>query len=62
MCKTRNYTAFFEDGTFHHGMWGGNASSYRKHLETLGYVPTIICQRIRPLYVKDDAELESLKG
>lgn len=62
MNKTNHYTAFFEDGTFHHGVWGGGPASYRKHLESVGYVPTVICQKLRPLYIKDGAELEKLDG
>lgn len=62
MPKTNNYTAVFEDGTFFQGVWGGNVSSYRFHLENRGYRPMLILQRVRPLYARKGAELIQLDG
>lgn len=55
--KTNHYLVVFEDGTFYRGVWGGNASSYRRHLEDRGYRPTLILQWQRPLYAREGTEI-----
>ncbi len=55
--KTRHYSVVMKDGTITYKVWGGDCRSLRLSLEKEGTEPTVIMQRVRPLWVREGYEV-----